>query len=132
MKLVGTAASNGAGIGGYCTKPQAQTVEYAGIGAVHDTICLIQAINVGMEGIRIFHHKFACPHYTKAGPDLVAKFGLDLIKGHRQLAVTLDFASNNVGNHFLMRGTKAEIALMPVLDFQHLRTKHVPAARFPP
>ena len=64
-----------------------------------------------MERIGVLHDEFARAHHTEAGPDLVAKFGLDLIKGERQLPVTLDFAPRNIGNDFFMSGTKAEIAL---------------------
>src|SRR5215217_2545718 len=117
MKLVGAAAAYCSGIGGYCTKLQPQPVEYAGVCGMHDPISPVQAIDPGMEGVGIFHHKFTRPHHTEAGPDLVAKFSLDLIKGDRQLTIALDLAPSNVRNHFLMRWTEAEIALMPIFNF---------------
>ena len=85
-----------------------------------------------MERISIFHHKLARAHDAKTRANFIAEFGLDLIKINRELFVGTDFFTRNIGNYFLMRRAKTEIALMPVLDFQHLWAKNFPTPSFVP
>src|SRR6185437_14065587 len=132
MKLVRTAAAYRSGICGYCPKPQSQAGEYSAVGIMHCTVSFLQTDNAGMERIRIFHYEFTRPHYSKARADLIAEFGLNLIKNKWQPTITLYLPPHNVGNDFFVRGAKAEIALMPILDFQHLGTKNIPTPSFLP
>src|SRR5687768_11243114 len=112
-----TAPSYCSRIRGNCPKLQPKSVEDLAIGIMHDAIGAVEAFDAGMKGIGVFHHKFTGSHDAEAGPDLVTKFGLDLIKGDRQLTIALDLTPNYVRYHFFMRWAKAEIAFMPVLDF---------------
>jgi hypothetical protein len=42
-------------------------------------------------------------HDAEARPHLVAELGLDLVEVDRQLAVALELAPRDVGDHFFMR-----------------------------
>ena len=66
---------------------QATTFKDAAVGLIHHAIGLAKIRFAGMEGVRVLHDEFAASHQAKAGTDLVAKFGLDLIEVHRKLPV---------------------------------------------
>ena len=53
---------------------------------------------------------------------------MDLVEVHRQLAVAADLAARDVGDDFLVGRAEAEQIVVPVLDLQHLRAEHRPAA----
>ena len=67
--------------------PQPAAAEDAAIGLIHGRIGLLQAGLIGMKGVGVLHDEFAPPHQAEARPDLITKFGLDLIEVHRQLPV---------------------------------------------
>src|SRR5690606_40935186 len=50
---------------------------------------------------------FACAHDAEAGPDLVAELGLDLVEVDRELAIALQLAAGEVGDHFLVGRAEA-------------------------
>ena len=85
-----------------------------------------------MEGVGVLHDELARAHDAKARPHLVAELGLDLVEVHRQLAVALELAPRDVGDHFLVRGPGDEVALVPILEAQQLRPVLAPAARLLP
>jgi len=58
--------------------------------------------------------------------------GLYLVKIYRQLAVTANIAPRDVGDHLLMGGAEAEIALVAVLEAQQFRAVLLPARGFLP
>jgi len=74
-----------------------------------------------MEGIAVLHQELAAAHDAEARTDLVAELGLDLVQVQRQLAVALDVATDDVGDHFLVRRADHEIALVAILEAQQLR-----------
>ena len=67
-----------------------------------------------MKGVGVFHREFACPHNTKSRATFIAELGLYLIKIGRQLTVAIYLVAHQIGDYFLMRRPKAEIALMPI------------------
>ena len=85
-----------------------------------------------MERIRVLHREFARPHDAEPRPDLVAELGLDLVEIDRQLAVALELAARDVGDHFLVGRAVAVHAVVAVLDAQQLGPVLFPAARFLP
>ncbi len=85
-----------------------------------------------MKGVGVFHDEFTAAHDAEAGPDLVAKFGLDLVIGDGQLFVALEFIARQIGDDFLVGRSQAEIPLVAVLQTRKLRTVLFPASRFLP
>ena len=132
VEFVRAGAADGAGIRRHGAEFQPQAGENARVGFVHHFIGLFQRGAVGVEGVGILHHELARAHHAEARADLVAELGLDLVEVDRQLAVALDLAPRHVGDDFLVGRAEAELALVAVLDFQHLRAEHVPAPGFLP
>ena len=73
-----------------------------------------------VEGIGILHQEFAATHDAEARAHLVAELPLDMIEVARQLLVGLDTLAEDVGDHLLVGGSEQHVAVMPVLDAQHL------------
>jgi hypothetical protein len=71
-----------------------------------------------VEGIGILHQKLTRSHDPETGPYLVPEFSLDLIEVDRQLLVTADFTTEDVGDHLLVGRTQAKIALVAILKTQ--------------
>src|SRR6185436_10076823 len=69
---------------------------------------------------------------AEAWPDLVAELGLNLVEIHRQLPVAADVLACDVGDDFLMRRAEAEVALVTILDPEHLWAEFVPTPAFLP
>ncbi len=113
-------------------KVKSQSGEHAGIGGVHGLIGIDQAVAAGVEGIGVLHQELARAHDAEARADFVAEFHLDLIKADGQLPIAFDFAARDVGDDFLVGGAEAEIALVAILDLEHLRAEHRPAPGFFP
>ena len=132
MKLVRTAAADRAGIRRDRAELQPETGKDMAVGVMHGLIGMLQARVVGMKRIGILHHEFARAHHAEARAHLVAELGLDLVEVDRQLAVAADFAARDVGDHFLVGRAEAEVVIVPILDFQHLRAEHFPAPGFLP
>ena len=55
-----------------------------------------------------------------------------MIEGARQVAVALDVVAEDVGDHLLVGRAVEHLAVVPVLDAQHLRPIGVVAARLAP
>ena len=73
-----------------------------------------------IEVITVLHQKLAAPHHTETRADLVAKLPLDVVKGQRQVLVTIDIAAEDLGDEFFVRRTIKHVAPMTVGDPQHL------------
>ncbi len=85
-----------------------------------------------MERIAVFHNKLARSHNPETGPEFIAKFSLDLVKIHRQLAIAVQFIACDVGDHLFVRRPVDEVAVVPILHFQHLAFHRVDPTRFLP
>ena len=127
-ELVREIAADGAGVGFHGAEAQAQTLEDAAVGVVHQLVAFVGTGIAGIEGIGVLHDEFTAAHQAEAGADLVAELGLDLVQTHGQLAVGAHFAAHQVGDDFLMRGAKAVIAVVAVLEAQQLLAVVLPAA----
>ena len=125
-------AADGAAVGGYHAKLEAQAGEDTAVGLAHGFVGDFQRGLVDVKRVGIFHDELACPHHPEAGPDFIAKLRLDLVVDHWELAIALDLAAENVGDHFLVSGAEAEIALVAVPEAQKLGAECIPALGFDP
>ncbi len=85
---------------------------------MHLPVGCLQAFGIQVEGVRILHDELARPHDPEPRSDLVAEFGLNLIKVDGQLLVAADLPAGDIRDHFLMGGTETEIALVAVFEPQ--------------
>src|SRR5688500_5943752 len=102
-----TAASHRSGIRCHRAKSQSQAVEYPAVGVMHRCVCFLQAVTACVKRISVFHDEFTGAHDAEAGPDFVAEFGLNLVKGQWQLTVAFNLPPSDVGNDLLMSRAKA-------------------------
>ena len=72
-----------------------------------------------MKGIGVFHDEFPSSHQAKAGPDLVAKLGLDLVEVHRQLPIGPQQIARQAGDNFFMGGTQPKFPSLAILQVKH-------------
>ena len=132
VKLVRTGTANRAGIRRNGAELQAKAGENTRIRLVHRLISLGQAGEIGVEGIRVLHHEFTRAHHAETGSDFIAELGLNLVEIQRQLAVAFDLTARDVGDDLFVGRAETKIALVSILDFQHLRAEHFPAPGFLP
>src|SRR5262249_8704311 len=132
VKLVRSGTADGSRVGRHRTKPQPEPFEDACIRVVHVAVLALEVGVISMKGVGVFHDELTGTHYPKAGSDLVAKLGLNLIEVDRQLAVAADLSAGDVGDYLLVCGAKAIVAFVPVLDLQHLWTELIPASALLP
>ena len=111
---------------------QAAAREDARVSLVFILIALVQAFFVDVEGIGVFHDKFAAAHEAETRTDFVAVFILHLPQGDRHLLVRTQFIADQGRNQFFVSRTEAEMIAMAVFQFEHFRTISIPAARFMP
>src|SRR6266850_590290 len=105
---------------------QATAGKDGAVGVIHFTIADIGTSVIAVEAIGIFHDELAPTHQPKPGSDLIAKFRLDLVEHERQLAIGADFPSHQIGDHFLMGGSQAKIALVAIFQPHHLLAHEFP------
>ncbi len=111
---------------------QAHAREGVQIGDEHAVIGPARRGFVDIEAVGILHQEFAAAHDAEARALLVAELPRDLIEVQRQVAVGPHGGAEDVGDHFLGGGAVQQIALMAVLDAQHLLAIVVVTAGFAP
>jgi hypothetical protein len=74
-----------------------------------------------VEIVAVLHVELAPPHHAEARADLVAELPLDLVHRQRQVLVGRHMRAEDVGDQLLRRGREQHVAVVPVLDPQHLR-----------
>ena len=99
---------------------QAQAREGAQIGDEHLVVGMPRAGLVEVEGIGVLHQEFAAAHDAEARPHLVAELPLDVIEVERQILVGPHIGAEDLGDHLLVGRAVEHVALVPVLDAQHL------------
>ena len=87
---------------------------------------------VEVEGIGVLHQELARAHDAEAGAHLVAELPLDVIEVQRQILVGAHIGPEDLGDHLLVGRAVEHLALVPVLDAQHLLAVGVVAAGLPP
>ncbi len=132
MKLVRGRAPDRTRVRRHGTEFETEPGENPAVSVIHGLVGGGEAVTSCVKGIGVLHQEFACAHHAEARADFVAEFHLDLVEVDRQLAIAFDLAARHIGDDFLVGGAKAEIALMAVTDFQHLRAEYRPAPGFLP
>ena len=87
---------------------------------------------VEVEAVGVLHQELAAAHDAEARADLVAELPLDVVERARQVAVALHVVADERGQHFLVGRAVEHLAVVAVLDPQHLRPVGVVAAALPP
>ena len=85
-----------------------------------------------VEGVGILHQEFAAAHDAEPRPDLVPELPLNMIEDARQILVGLDPVAEDRGDQLLVGGPVEHVALVPVLNAQHLLAVIVVASTFAP
>ena len=119
-ELVAKIAADRAGVGPHRHGLQPHAREGAQIGHEHLVIGAARAVGVDVEGVAVLHQELAPAHDAEARADLVAELPLDVIENARQVLVRAHRRAEDVGDHFLVRRAVEQIALVAVLDAQHL------------
>ena len=132
MELLRDAAADIAAVRRHDAKGQAETAEDAVVNRAHVLVTASQAVLVQVEGIGILHQEFAAAQNPEARPDLVSELALDLVQADRQPPVTADFPAGQVRDHFFVRRSQAELALVPVPEAQQLGPVFLPSSGFTP
>ena len=125
-------AADGPGIGAHRDRLQAHAGEGAQIGHEHLVVGMHGPGLVEVEGIGVLHQELARAHDAEARAHLVAELPLDVIEVQRQVLVGAHIAPEDLRDHLLVGRPEQHVALVPVLDAQHLLAIGVVAARFPP
>ena len=98
------------------TKPR----EGPQIGDEHLVVGMPGAGLVEIEGIGILHQELAPAHQAEARPHLVAELPLDMVEIERQILVRAHIGAKDFGDHLLVGRAVEHVALVAVLDAQHL------------
>ena len=127
VELVGEVAANGAGVRLHSAKAQAKAGEDVVVGLLADHVGGFCPGIVQVKAVAVLHDELAAAHEAEAGADLVAELGLDLEQARGQLPVGADLAAHKVGDDLLVRGAKAVVAVVAVLEAQKLLAVVLPA-----
>lgn len=85
-----------------------------------------------MERVGVLHDELAATHQAEARADFVTELGLDLVQVERQLFIAGQLVTGQVGDHFFVGRTDAEVTLVAVFQAQQLRAVLLPATGFLP
>ena len=121
-------AADRAGIGLHRDRLQPHPREGAQIGDEHLPVGFLRPGIIEVEGIGVLHQEFAAAHDAEAGAHLVAELPLDVVEVARQVAVALRIGAEDFGDHLLVGRAEQHLAVVPVLQPQHLRAIGVVAA----
>ena len=113
-------AADRAGIGLHRNRLEAEPREGAQIGREHAVIGVARRVLVQIEGIGVLHQELAAAHHAEARADLVPELPLDMVEVERQILVGLDVGADDLGDHLFVGRPVEHLAVVPVLDAQHL------------
>ncbi len=91
-----------------------------------------RACLVEIERIGILHQEFTATHQPEARTHLVTEFPLNVIEIERQVLVRLDVGAEDLGDHFFVGRPIQHIALVAILDAQHLLAVGIVASALAP
>src|SRR5687768_15474782 len=126
------AAADRAGVGLNGTKTQSATGEDPLVSFIHVVVFAPAVFNIGVKAVSVLHDELTAAHQAESRPGFVAKFGLDLVKIKRQLAIRTHRTTDQIGDDFFMRRAEAEITLVPVFKPYQLLAVFFPAAALLP
>ena len=104
----------------------------AQVGDEHAVIGVLGAGEVEVERVRVLHQELAAAHQAEARPHLVAELPLDVVEIERQILVRTHVGAEDRRDHFLIGRAVKHVALVAVLDAQHLLAIGLVAAAFAP
>ena len=93
---------------------------------------MLRAGLIEVERVGVLHQEFAAAHQAEARAHLVAEFPLDVIEVERQILVGAHIGAEDLRDHFLVGRPVEHLALVPVLDAQHLLAIGVVAVALAP
>jgi len=110
----------------------ATAFEDATVCIVHRHVRLVQALGVGVEAVRVFHHELARPQHAESRAELIAELRTDLVEVDRQLLVRADLVDRVEGEHLFSGRAQDVPAAVAVLEPAHgLAVVGVPAGLLP-
>ena len=127
VELLRPAAADCARVGVDHAVIEPEPLEGPAVGVVHRQVRPFEALGVEIERIGVLHDELARAHHPEARADLVTELRLDLVKVDRQLLVAAHLAPGDVRDDLLVGRADAEVAFVPVLQAQQLRTEVAPA-----
>ena len=119
-ELVGEVAADRPALGHHRDGLETEPRKSAQIGDEHAVVGVFGAGEIEVEGIGVLHQEFAPAHQPEARPHLVAELPLDVIEIERQILVRAHIGAEDLRDHFLVGRAIEHVALVPVLDAQHL------------
>ena len=125
-------AADRPGVGHHRDGGEAEPREGAQIGDEHAIVGMARALGVEIERIGVLHQEFARAHHAEARPHLVPELPLDVIEVERQVLVGAHRGPEDLRDHLLVGRPVEHVALVPVLDAQHLLAVVVVAAGLAP
>ena len=131
-ELVAEVAADRPGIGAHRDRLEAEPREGAQIGDEHLVVGMPRAGLIDVERIGVLHQELAPAHQPEARPHLVAELPLDVIEVERQILVRAHIGAEDVGDHLLVGRPEQHVALVPILDAQHLLAVVVVASALAP
>ena len=131
-ELVAQIAADRPGVGDHRDGAQTHPRKGAQIGDEHAIVGMPRAGIIEIEGIGVLHQEFARAHGAESRPHLVAKLPLQVIEIEREILVGAHIGAEDLGDHLLVGRTVEHLALVAVLDAQHLLAVVVVAAALAP
>ena len=125
-------AADRPGVGAHRDRLESHAREGAQIGDEHLVVGMPRGGAIDVEGIGVLHQELATAHDAEARAHLVAELPLDVIEVARHVLVGLDALAEDVGDHLLVGGAEQHVAVVAVLDAQHLLAIGIVAARLAP
>ncbi len=119
-ELVRQVSADRSGIRDHGDGLEAEARERAQVGDEHLVVGVPRPVLVDVERIGILHQELAAAHQAEARPYLVPEFPLDVVEIERQVLVGAHIGAEDLGDHFLVGRTVQHVALVAVLDAQHL------------
>ena len=113
-------AADRPGVGPHRDRLQPEPREGAQIGDEHLVVGVARAGLVEVEGIGVLHQELARAHDAEARADLVPELPLDVVEVERQVLVGAHVGAEDLGDHLLVGRAVEHLAVVPVLDAQHL------------
>ena len=126
-KLLGVSAADRTAVRLHRAEVQPAAREDIRVRHRHLAVGLVHPLDILIERIKVFHDKLAAAHDTEARTALIAELVLNLIEQDGQLLVGAQLIAHECRNHLLMRRSHAELAVMAILDTDHLRAVSAPA-----
>ncbi len=125
-------AADRAGVGDHRDRGEAKAQKCAQVRHEHLVVGMARRLGVQIERIGVFHQEFARAHDAEARAHFVAKLPLNMVQIERQVFVRAHVGAEDFGDHLLIGRAIEHVALVAILDAQHLLAVVVVAAGFAP